>query len=127
MNKKETENVLLLDPFERYQYFIKKVADWEEFFTLIDEKGDYVLSELDNYELLPLWSTREFAELCKVDGWENHMIKELTLEDLESEFIEFVSDRKCLMNVFPVNNNTGFVVSVDEFIWDMNDELEKIQ
>lgn len=45
MNKKEIENVLLLGPFERYQYFIKKVADWEEFFTLIDEKGDYVLSE----------------------------------------------------------------------------------
>ena len=55
------------------------------------------------------------------------MIKDLTLEDLESEFIEFVSDRKCLMNVFPVNNNTGFVVSVDEFIRNMNDELEKIQ
>lgn len=74
-----------------------------------------------------MWSAKEFAELCKVDGWENHMIKDLTLEDLESEFIEFVSDRKCLMNVFPVNNNTGFVVSVDEFIRNMNDELEKIQ
>lgn len=34
MHSKEIENVISLEPIERYKYFIKKVADWEVFFTL---------------------------------------------------------------------------------------------
>lgn len=127
MNQKEIDNVIALQPIDRYRYFIKKIADWEEFFTLTDENGDYALSELDNHELFPVWSAKEFAELCKTDGWEKYNIKKLSLDDLEGEIIEFITTKNCLINVFPVHSNTGFVVSLKEFIRDLNDELDKIQ
>lgn len=127
MNQKEIENVISLEPFERYKYFIKKIADWEIFFTLLNEKGGYALSELDEYNLLPLWSAKEYAELCKTDGWENYTTKELSLEDLENEIAKFVTDTNCLINVFPVYDKTGFVVDLEEFTNDLNEELEKIE
>ncbi|AZA55461.1 DUF2750 domain-containing protein [Chryseobacterium sp. G0201] len=127
MNQKEIENVVSLEPIERYKYFIKKVADWETFFTLLDEDGEYVLSELDDYKLLPLWSAKEYAELCKIGGWEKYTIKELSLDDLEDEIIDFITENDCLINVFPIYDKTGFVVNLQEFTRDLNDELEKIQ
>ncbi len=124
MNEKEIENVISLEPLERYKYFIKKVADWEVFYTLIDNNGNYILSQLDNERLLPLWSAKEHAELCKFNGWEKLTIKELNLNDLEEEIIDFIVDSNCLINVFPINEKTGFVVSLQEFTRDLNDELK---
>ncbi|WP_309848020.1 DUF2750 domain-containing protein [Chryseobacterium sp. SLBN-27] len=106
---------------------MKKVADWEVFFTLLDDEGQYVLSELDEYKLFPVWSAKEYAELCKVGGWENYEIKELNLNDLENEIIDFINQKDCLINVFPVYDKTGFPVDLQEFIRDLNEELKKIQ
>ena len=36
MSLKEIENVSKLEPFKRYQYFIKKIADFEELCYLYD-------------------------------------------------------------------------------------------
>ncbi len=127
MNPKEIENVIALIPFERYKYFIKKVADWEVFFTLVDENSEYILSELDNHLLFPLWSDKEYVELCKINGWEKYEVMELNLDDLENEIIDFVVEKNCLLNVFPVYNRTGFVVNVQEFSRDLREELDKIE
>lgn len=124
MNNKEIENVTSLEPKERYQYFIKKVADWEVFFTLLTEDGVYALSELEDKKLFPLWSAREFAELCKISGWENYLVKELNLDDLEDEIIDFIVDTDCLINVFPVYDKTGFVVNLQELTRDLSEELK---
>lgn len=125
MNQKEIESVTALEPLERYKYFIKKVADTELFFTLIDINGNYVLSELEDQKLFPIWSSIEYAELCKINGWEEHIVKKLDLDDLEDEIIDFIADEGCLINVFPVNDKTGFVVTLTEFSRDLGDELSK--
>ncbi|MDH5032341.1 MULTISPECIES: DUF2750 domain-containing protein [Chryseobacterium] len=124
MNQKEIESVIALEPTERYKYFIKQVADSEIFYTLIDTNGDYVVSKIDDEELFPLWSAQEYAELCKVNGWENCEVKKLDLDDLEDEIIDFVADNGYLFNVFPAFDKTGFVVDLTEFSKDLSDELK---
>lgn len=124
MNIKGIENVVALEPIARYKYCIKKIADWEEFYTLVDSGGKYVLSELDNEKLFPIWSAEEFAELCLIDGWESLAIKKLDLDDLENEIIDFIADENSLLNVFPVYDKTGFVVTLNEFARDLNEELK---
>ncbi|WP_336960149.1 DUF2750 domain-containing protein [Chryseobacterium contaminans] len=125
MNQKEIDSIIALEPSERYKYFIKKVADAELFFTLIDNSGNYVLSELEEQKLFPMWSSTEYAEHCKINGWEQHIVKKLDLDDLENEVIDFIADEGCLVNVFPVYDNTGFVVSLTEFSRDLGAELSK--
>ncbi|MDR4952241.1 DUF2750 domain-containing protein [Chryseobacterium sp. ES2] len=124
MNQKEIDNVVALEPKERYKYFIKKLADSEIFYTLTDDNGDYIVSRIDDEELFPLWSAKEYAELCKVNGWENYDIKKLDLDDLEDEIIDFIADHGCLINIFPVFDRTGFVVDLTEFSKDLSEELK---
>lgn len=43
MHPQAIENIKKLAPFQRYQYFIKKIADFEELWTIIDEEGNFIL------------------------------------------------------------------------------------
>ncbi|MDQ0065123.1 DUF2750 domain-containing protein [Chryseobacterium lathyri] len=71
MNSKEIENVLKLEPFKRYEYFIKKVADFEQLWTIVDEDGDYAVSEVDKFSLISFWPAEEFVSLDLQEGWED--------------------------------------------------------
>ncbi|TGN30027.1 DUF2750 domain-containing protein [Empedobacter tilapiae] len=126
MHPKEIENILKLTPFERYQYFIRKIADREIAYTFIFSNGDYAISTIDDKKLLPIWSAKEFAELSKTDGWENCIIIELTFDDFEETLFDYIDENNLLLNVFPTDK-TGFVVSLEEFARDLKDELEQYQ
>ena len=107
-----------------YKYFIKKVADTEKIYIILDEANNYILSEIENNTLIPVWSNSEFALLCKTNGWENAIIKEITLEWFENNLIDYIENNNLLINVFPVYNKTGFVVDINELARDLNDELK---
>ncbi|MDD5184091.1 MAG: DUF2750 domain-containing protein [Paludibacter sp.] len=124
VNPKEIESVTSLVPIERYRYFLKKVADSEELYLLEYENGEYATSELDGNILIPLWSAKEFAELCRINGWGKCNIKEISLENFEDELIDIITESSYLINVFPVFEKTGFIVDVDEFALDLSDELK---
>lgn len=61
------------------------------------------------------------------DGWEDCKPLKLSLEDLQNELYEIIATENYLINVFPINGKTGFVVNIDEFKRDLNEELDKIQ
>ena len=124
MHIKEIEKVSSLEPLERYKYFIKKVADNELIYTLIDSSRKYVTSIVDGKELLPMWSSIDFVNLCKVNGWELFEIKKIDFDDLENEVFDIIGNYNYLINVFPVNDRTGFVVDIEEFANDLKEELE---
>ncbi|ASW73695.1 hypothetical protein IQ37_19550 [Chryseobacterium piperi] len=127
MNLKEKENIIKLEPFKRYQYFIKKIADFEELWTIVNENGDYAISEVDDHSLISFWTAEEFI-LSNLDkGWENYRPLKICLEDLENELFKIIASENYLVNVFPINGKSGFVVSLEEFRRDLNEELDKIQ
>ncbi len=61
LNSKEIESVSKLKPFKRYKYFMKKVADFEELWTVIDNNGDIGLSDIDNNTLFPVWPKEPYT------------------------------------------------------------------
>jgi len=52
MHSKEIENILKLEPQKRYEYFIRKIADFEELWTIVDENEDYAISSVDGKTLI---------------------------------------------------------------------------
>ncbi|GAA4435175.1 hypothetical protein GCM10023091_11130 [Ravibacter arvi] len=125
MNIKEIESVSKLAPLDRYRYFIKKVADYEELWTIVDENGDYALSDIDDGVLISFWSAKEFIYSNLDQGWANCEPLKLTLDDLEETVFDLIASESYLINVFPVNGKSGFVVNLDEFARDLSDELKK--
>lgn len=124
MHIKEIEKVSSLSPYERYKYFLKKVADSEQLYTLIDVNNEYITSIVEGEKLFPLWSAKEFASLCRVNGWESLIIKALDFYDLENEIFEIIVNSNYLLNIFPVYDRTGFVVNLNEFVKDLKEEIE---
>lgn len=125
VTEKEIEAVSSLAALERYKYFIKRVADTEMMYSLKSVDGNWAISEVDNSRLFPLWSAGEFADKCKLSGWSGFMSVEINMEYFEEELLEFIHLNGMLLNIFPVGENTGYVVDILEFAKDLNEEMEK--
>ena len=125
MKTQEIESVIKLEPFERYKYSLKRIADNETLYTIKRDKETIAISDLDDEKLIPFWSAKQFAELNITDEWNEFYVEEISLDDFENEMVDFINENNFLMNIFPINNKTGFVVSLDEFISDLNIELER--
>ncbi len=82
MNK-EIDSVLKLDRNKQYEYFVKKVVDFEEIWSLRDDEGRASLGDNEN-EFLPLWSKKEFADRCISEEWSSYYADYIFLKQLKS-------------------------------------------
>ena len=65
----EIEAVLATDAETRYRYFIKRVADWEQVWSLRNT-GGWVLTETDDgQQVAPFWPFQAFAQRAAVGQW----------------------------------------------------------
>jgi len=127
VSPKEIEKVSALDPFERYQHFIKRVADSQKLYTLNSKDGNWARSDVDGFMLYPLWPFKEYAINCFRDAWKDFEVLEFDLDDFRDRVLPLIVNEGFLFNVFPVGDKTGFVVNESEFIRDINDELTKYE
>lgn len=114
--EKEIASVVKLAPFDRYKYFLKRVADTARMYTLVNGDSEYALSEVKGNYVFSLWSFREYALLSVVGEWDNYQVKEITLDEFEDEVIDLIEQNNYLINVFPVDAKAGFVVNLREFV-----------
>lgn len=127
LHPKEIENVSKQKSFDRYQYFIRKVADFEEFWTIIDDKGDIGLSVINEKTFISLWTAEDFIKSNINGNWKNHTPVKMTLDDFDELLKPIILKNDYLISVFPVNSKSGFVVNFDEFVRDLNNELEQYE
>lgn len=125
LHKKEIENVSKLKPLDRYNYFIRKIADFEELWTIVDKNGDIALSKVDDNILVSIWSAKDFIKSNLDNGWKKCVPLKLNLDDFEKTIMPLIIKNNYLINVFPANGKSGFVVNINEFIKDLNEELEQ--
>lgn len=123
IRQEEVNSVSTMGAFDRYRYFIKKVADYDEIWILKDKLDNYALSEVEGNILLPFWSAKEFVQSCLNGEWEHYKPVKVTLDEFETNLLSLINEKKYLIDVFPVDNKAGFVVTVDEFLNDLNNEL----
>jgi len=86
MPSKEVQGVLGADKGRQYEYFIKKVADFEEVWSLKDD-GGWVTLGLENRQYFPVWPTRELAELCAAEEWADCFPESIELEEFLTEWL----------------------------------------
>lgn len=124
--RKKIENIVKMTEDERYDYFIRKVADFEQVWGLNDN-GWALLGDDDGNQILPLWPEREFAELCAVDQWKNYKPESIELDNFLEKWIPGMINDKTLINIFLTPDAKGTVVSPPTLESDLQDELEQYQ
>lgn len=123
LHPKEVEAITRLDSLNRYQYFMKRVADFEVMYSLQDEEGDWVMADIDEHGLFCVWPFPEFASACAVDDWEGCKVVAISLDTYQKEIVELIKEENMLLNIFSSSDKTGFIVSQVEFARDLNKEL----
>lgn len=123
MNNKEIENVIKLDKTKKYEYFIKKIVDYEEVWSLRDEEGQAMLGEEDN-SYFPVWAKKEYSDLCISEEWKGYYSESITLE----KFMDvWIPNLKCEGSRITImwNNGSGIDVDWDILLNDIRLEMEK--
>ena len=127
VSKQELEAVIALSPEKRYNYFVKRICDWEQVWTLYED--DYiVLNEAKNGKLyILLFPFKDFAEHYATN---TRGMKGVSYKSFEiNEFLETIIKKLQANNVsnalvFPVANGYGLNVSMSDMVKDIQSELE---
>ena len=116
-----------LQPFERYQYFLKRVADFQTLYTLEDNYANLAIAEIEGNQIISLWPAPVFALACATEKWDNCLVREIFLADFELIYTPEIRKKNLLLNIFSVPDKTGFIIDIDEFFRDLSTELEKYE
>ena len=127
IHKKEIENVLNMNGPERYDYFIRKLADWEEVWSLKAEGGWAMVSSSDSDKCIPFWPHSEYARICARDQWEEYSPKAIKIEAFMEKWLVGMSNDGINVAVFQLPQNKGVIVSPEKMLRDLRSELEQYE
>jgi uncharacterized protein DUF2750 len=126
VNGQEFENVTHLAPEKRYEYFIKKVADWREVWSLWNE-GWALMGDKDHEEMVPVWPHAVFAEASAVGEWLGYKPKRIDLEDWLAKWTPGMEKDHRMVAVFPVAESQTTTASPLKLKSDLEEELTKYE
>lgn len=122
MNQKEYEAVVKLPAAKRYEYFVKKIVDFEEVWGLYDD-GWATTKDDSGYVLIPFWPKKEFAQYCAIEEWTNYQPKKIELDEFLEEWLPGMKEDGNKPSIF-WNNDDAALVDVDILLQDLRNELE---
>jgi hypothetical protein len=124
MHDEEFANVCRFDEQTRYDYFVRRVADWEEIWVLAPM--DTAAVEPEGFDGdVSVWPHPRFAEACvTTDGSGNHA-EMIDLDDWIDGWLPTMEERGQLVVVFPVVGGRATLVEPAAHRSDILAELEK--
>ncbi|TQR39922.1 DUF2750 domain-containing protein [Paenibacillus popilliae] len=101
---------------DRYIYSVKRIADWEEAWSLKLNDGFVTTSDKEGNLSMPIWPFKEYAMKCIEDEWENCQTQKIHLDTLLDELLPNLSEEGMHVVVFKVPEDPDVVrVSADDF------------
>jgi hypothetical protein len=122
MNKKEFEALIKQPPKIRYEYFIKKVVDFEEVWGLYND-GWAMAQDEEGNPLIPFFPKKEFAENCAKKEWAGYKAEAIILDDFINDWLTGMKTDGNKPSIFPTDDDTA-VVNIDVLLNDIENELE---
>ena len=126
LNSIEFESVTKLAPEKRYEYFIKKVADWQEIWSLWNE-GWVLMGDSDEHETVPVWPHAIFAEASAVDDWLGYKPRRIGLADWMEKWIPGIERDRRMIAVFPTLEGQTTTVNPARLKHDLEEELARYE
>ena len=127
ISKQEFEAITKLAPEKRYDYFIKRICDWEQVWTLYDDDCIILNEDKKGDLFILLFPFEPFASdyAIKTEGMQNAVCKSYSIEDFFGPFLEkLLSNNITKALVFPIPNGFGLNVPIKTIKENVNEELE---
>jgi hypothetical protein len=123
---KKIENVIKLSEEDRYNYFIRKVADFEEVWGLNNDGWALLGNDLNN-QIFPFWPEKEFAEICATEQWLGYSPQSISLDAFLEKWIPGMINDKLLVSIFQTPKSKGSIVNPQKLMNDINEELSQYE
>ena len=126
ISKEEFQALEKCNSETRYTYTVKRIIDAEVLWTIVDEENHLVIQTDRNKKLLPVWSSKEYAQVFCVKGENNYKYSAFTWETFEDSVMEYIRQNDILINVFPTKKEPfGKIVDSNTFVEEINKLIEE--
>src|SRR5262245_30441175 len=98
---KEIEAVSALAGPKRYDYWIKKVADQKEIWSLWEDRGWALTGDSTRREMVPVWPHARYAALCATGAWSGYQPRVIPSDVWLERWIPGMERDNRLIAVFP--------------------------
>ncbi|MBT2691631.1 DUF2750 domain-containing protein [Bacillus sp. ISL-55] len=122
MNQREFDAVIRQPAAVRYEYFIKKAADYEEVWGLYNEGLATAQDDFGN-TLLPLFPNEKFAKAFAKKEWEGYSPKRIELDHFLEKWLPGMESGGVKPSIFPTDTDSA-VIDVNTLREDLETELE---
>ncbi len=116
LTNSELRRVASLSGDERYDYFVEKIVEWGEVWSLYSDDGWVGVTSQDGEECLPVWPHRDFAAEWVSGEWADCTPTAISLEVWVERWIPGMEKDGTLLAVFPNGEGEGVVVTPDELL-----------
>ncbi|PZR20726.1 MAG: hypothetical protein DI539_10015 [Flavobacterium psychrophilum] len=113
-------NNITITPDERYNYFLKTISVTNELWTLIDHNGNFALFEVNNTIVFSLWPDEASIESNLTPDWVDYIPFKIDFNALEETVLPIIRQNTYLINVYPVEGRIGHLISINNFVNDLN-------
>jgi hypothetical protein len=125
MNDEEFRAVSALSPGERYNHFVKRVADWEWVWALEQAGGGGLVQALDDdgVSYLAVWPHPRYAEACAEGDWAGTVPAAIEVHDWVVAILPRMAEEGMRLVVFETPDEKGFIVLPEGMKEDLEEEL----
>ena len=125
LNDGEFRAMLSATNSKRYEYFIKRVADWESVWSLANDDGWVLAGEDGGSESVPVWPHPKYATASAVEVWAGCEPKAISLKDWMTKWLPGMVRDGRSVTVFPTPALNGVVVEPHVLAEDIREETTK--
>ena len=126
ISKEEFQALEKCNSETRYTYTVKRIIDTEVLWTIVDEEDHLVIQTDGNKKLLPVWSSKEYAQVFCVKGENNYKYSAITSETFQDSVIDYIKQNGILINVFLSKKEPlGKIVDSNTFVEEINKLIEE--
>src|SRR5258708_35821637 len=100
MHPGKIRNILRHAARDRYDYFVRKVADREELWGLAYADGSWVVSKNDSVTVFPFWPEEEFADIAAKGDWALASPASVSLNDFADNWVPGLEQNREQVGIF---------------------------
>lgn len=106
---------------------MKRVADWEEIFSLCTPDGWVLSSDGEGRELVPIWPHPAYAAACATGEWGEAEPAEIALEAWLERWTPGMERENRQVAVFPTPDHAGVIAQPSRLKLDLEAELSRYE
>jgi hypothetical protein len=124
LSKAQFNKVIEFPGPQRYAYFITKVTDWQEVWTLKSPEGIVTLGDEEGKVCVPLWPHPDYASALARDAWFDCQPENVDIETFMEKWVKGMVQAGYLFAVFPISDQQGVVASPERLHGDLTKGIE---